>query len=65
MTPCSPAEFHKDLEEHVASIFAVEEYAKQETSMKQVDIRASLANCIFLKNTTFWNVIPCSLPKVN
>jgi hypothetical protein len=28
------------LDEHVASIFGVEEYAKQEISMKQVAIRA-------------------------
>jgi hypothetical protein len=35
IAPCSPSKSTNVSEEHVASIFRVEEYAKQDTSMKQ------------------------------
>jgi hypothetical protein len=41
ITPCSQFEINLRLEEHIASIFMVEEEAKLETSMKQVANRVS------------------------
>jgi hypothetical protein len=52
--PRSPLKPLKVLEEHVASIFRVEEYAKQESSMKKVarlacvDVPALLASFFML-----------------
>jgi hypothetical protein len=40
------------LEEHIASIFRVEEQAKQETSVKQILSSAELATCL----TQFWTL---------
>jgi hypothetical protein len=40
--PCSPAKPNRHFGEHVASIFRVDEYIKQETTMKQAGSRAVL-----------------------
>jgi hypothetical protein len=44
ITPCSPLKVSRRSEEYVASIFRVEELAKQETSVKRVASRASVHN---------------------
>jgi hypothetical protein len=48
ITPCSPFEVTDVSEEHVASIFRVEQYSKQETTMESMGSACYLLRAGFL-----------------